>query len=93
MVTPEDLCWRDSETMTRVDVRIFDIERKAALAAAAADDSEGILAHAACAIAQYRGELLPGMYDDWLLDARRSLSASAWTCAIFFVRHERDGVT
>ena len=72
VVTPRDLCWRDSE-MTRVDVRAFDIERKAALAAAAAGDSEGILAHAACAIAQYRGELLPGMYDDWLLDARAEL--------------------
>lgn len=72
VVTSRDLCWRDSET-TRVDVRIFDIERKAALAAAAAGDSEGILAHAACAIAQYRGELLPGMCDDWLLDARSEL--------------------
>ena len=72
VVTSRDLCWCDSE-MTRVDVRTFDIERKAALAAAAAGDSEGILAHAACAIAQYRGELLPGMYDDWLLDARVEL--------------------
>jgi DNA-binding SARP family transcriptional activator len=71
-VTSRDLCWCDSE-MTRVDVRTFGIERKAALAAAAAGDSEGILAHAACAIAQYRGELLPGMYDDWLLDARAEL--------------------
>ncbi len=72
VVTSRDLCWRDSET-TRVDVRAFDIEREAALAAAAGGDSEGILAHAACAIAQYRGELLPGMYDDWLLDARAEL--------------------
>jgi DNA-binding SARP family transcriptional activator len=71
-VTSRDLCWCDSE-MTRVDVRTFDIERKAALAAAAAGDSEGILAHAGCAIAQYRGDLLPGMYDDWLLDARAEL--------------------
>ena len=45
VVTPKDLCWRDTETC-RVDVRIFDIERKAALAAAAAGDGEGILAHA-----------------------------------------------
>ena len=74
-------------------MRTFDIERKAALAAAAAGDGEGILAHAARAIAEYRGELLPGMYDDWLLDARQSSSASAWTCAIFSVRHVRDGVT
>jgi DNA-binding SARP family transcriptional activator/tetratricopeptide (TPR) repeat protein len=72
VVTSRDLCWCDSET-SRVDVRIFDIERKAALAAAAAGDSEGILAHAACAIAQYGGELLPGMYDDWVLDARAEL--------------------
>jgi len=72
VVTSRDLCWRDSERC-RVDARIFDIERKAALAAAAAGDSEGILAHAACAIAQYGGELLPGMYDDWLLDARSEL--------------------
>jgi|CZKT01.1.fsa_nt_gi DNA-binding SARP family transcriptional activator/tetratricopeptide (TPR) repeat protein len=72
VVTSRDLCWCDSET-SRVDVRIFDIERKAALAAAAAGDSEGILAHAACAIAQYGGELLPGMYDDWVHDARAEL--------------------
>ena len=34
VVTSRDLCWRDTETC-RVDLRIFDIERKAALAAAA----------------------------------------------------------
>jgi DNA-binding SARP family transcriptional activator len=72
LVTPRDLCWRDSE-LTRVDLRAFDTERRAALAAAAAGDSEGILAHAARAVAQYGGELLPGMYDDWLLDARAEL--------------------
>jgi DNA-binding SARP family transcriptional activator/tetratricopeptide (TPR) repeat protein len=72
VVTSRDLCWCDSE-MTRVDVRTFDIERKAALAAAAAGDGEGVLVHAACAIAQYRGELLPGVYDDWVLDARAEL--------------------
>ena len=72
VVTSRDLCWCDSKTC-RVDVRIFGIERKAALAAAAAGDSEGILVHAASAIAQYGGELLPGMYDDWLLGARSEL--------------------
>lgn len=72
VVTSRDLCWRDSETC-RVDVRTFDTERTAALAAAAAGDSEGSLAHAAGAIAQYRGELLPGGYDDWLLEARTKL--------------------
>ena len=72
VVTQKDLCWRDTETC-RVDVRIFDIERKAALAAVAADDGEGILVHATRAIAEYRGDLLPGGYDDWLLQARSEL--------------------
>ena len=72
VVTSMDLCWRDTDTC-RVDVRIFDIERKAALAAAATGDDEGVLVHAARAIAQYRGDLLPGVYDDWLLDARSEL--------------------
>lgn len=72
VVTSKDLCWRDTETC-RVDVRTFHIERRAALAAAATGDSEGVLVHATTAIDQYRGELLPGMYDDWLLDARSEL--------------------
>src|SRR5712691_12892335 len=72
VVTSRDLCWRDTDTC-RVDVRIFDIERKAALAAAAADDSGGVLVHAAAAIAEYRGDLLPGVYEDWLLDARAEI--------------------
>jgi DNA-binding SARP family transcriptional activator len=69
VVTSKDLCWRDTDTC-QVDMRIFDIERKAAVAAAAASDGEGVLRHAAMAIAQYRGDLLPGGYDDWLLVAR-----------------------
>ena len=72
VVTPRDLCWRDTGTC-RVDVRIFDVERKAALTAAAAGDSDGILVHAAAAIAEYRGDLLPGVYEDWLLEARSEI--------------------
>jgi tetratricopeptide (TPR) repeat protein len=72
VVTSRDLCWRDTKTC-RVDVRIFDIERKAALAAAAADDGDRVLVHASTAIAEYRGDFLPGVYDDWLLDARSEL--------------------
>ena len=72
VVTSRDLCWRDTDTC-RVDVRIFDIERKAALAAATADDSDRVLVHAATAIAEYRGDLLPGGYEDWLLDARSEI--------------------
>ncbi len=70
VVTSSDLCWRDTETSC-VDIRIFDMERKAALAAA--NDSTGILAHATTAMAQYGGEFLPGMYDDWVITARAQL--------------------
>ena len=69
VVTSTDLCWRDTETC-RVDLRVFDVERGAALAAAAGGDDDGVLAHAARAIAEYRGDLLPGVYDDWALEIR-----------------------
>ena len=69
VVTPTDLCWHDTGTC-RVDLRVFDTGREAALAAAATGDDQGILAHATAAIAEYRGDLLPGVYDDWLLEAR-----------------------
>src|ERR1022692_4674228 len=69
VVTSRDLCWLDTDTCN-VDLRTFDIERKAALAAAESGDSDGILAHAAKAIAAYQGDFLPGAYDDWLLELR-----------------------
>jgi len=69
VVTSTDLGWRDTETC-RVDLRVFDIERGAALAAAAAGDDDGVLVHAARAIAEYGGDLLPGVYDDWVLEIR-----------------------
>jgi hypothetical protein len=64
VVTAKDLRWRDTETC-RVDVRAFDREREAALAAATTDDSEEVLAHATAAVNQYRGELLPGGFSRW----------------------------
>jgi DNA-binding SARP family transcriptional activator len=72
VVTSRDLCWRDTRTC-HVDVRAFDSERMAALAAAAAGDDHGIVSHGGAAIAAYRGELLPGVYEDWLLEARSQL--------------------
>jgi DNA-binding SARP family transcriptional activator len=72
VVTARDLCWRDTDTC-RVDLRVFAGEREAARAAAAAGDDDAVAAHAARAVAQYRGDLLPGLYDDWLLDLRAEL--------------------
>jgi DNA-binding SARP family transcriptional activator len=69
VVTSTDLCWRDTGTC-RVDLRVFDIELRAAVAAAARGDDDAILVHAARALAEYRGDLLPGMYDDWVLEVR-----------------------
>jgi len=68
VATAKDLCWRDTPACD-VDVRRFGTEHDAALAASGAD----ALAHANRAIALYRGELLPGTHDEWLLDARTEL--------------------
>ncbi|HEY2523065.1 MAG TPA: AAA family ATPase [Streptosporangiaceae bacterium] len=72
VVTAQDLCWQDTATC-RVDVRVFEHERAAAVAAAADDDSEQVLAHASRAVGEYRGDLLPGVYEDWVLEPRAEL--------------------
>jgi DNA-binding SARP family transcriptional activator len=91
VVTSRDLCWRDTKTC-RVDARVFDVERKAALAAAAAGDDHGILRHGAAAIAAYRGELLPGVYEDWLLEARSQLERQCVeTCDLVGAARARAG--
>jgi DNA-binding SARP family transcriptional activator len=71
-VTARDLCWVDAPTCN-VDVRVFDTERTAALAAAESGDDDAVIDHGTNAIAQYRGDLLPGVYDDWLSEARARL--------------------
>jgi DNA-binding SARP family transcriptional activator len=91
VVTPRDLCWRDSETC-RVDLRTFDNERQAALAAGAAADDEGVVAHAAAAVAEYQGDLLPGVCDDWLLEARSELERQcAHLCDLLCAARTRTG--
>jgi DNA-binding SARP family transcriptional activator len=70
--TPADLCWQDTDGVS-VDLRCFDRERAAAFAASAGGNLRAALDHADAALEQYRGELLPGVYDDWLLDARAAL--------------------
>ena len=91
VVTSRDLCWHDSQTC-RVDLRVFDTERAAALAAVAADDDAGVLLHAAAALAQYKGDLLPGVYDDWLLDARSALERQcADLCDLLSATRARTG--
>jgi DNA-binding SARP family transcriptional activator len=91
VVTARDLCWRDTGTC-RVDLRVFATERVAARAAAAAGDDAAVAAHAAQAVAQYRGDLLPGLYDDWLLDLRAELERQcADLCDLLAAARARSG--
>lgn len=69
VVTARDLCWHDGGAV-RVDLRLFDRAHRAARSAAAAGDPEAAVAHATDALTAYRGELMPGVYDDWVLEAR-----------------------
>ncbi|MFI0482818.1 ATP-binding protein [Actinomadura sp. 9N215] len=71
-VTPRDLCWRDHETC-RVDLRVFTVQYEDALAALARDDRKAAVKSATRAIDEYKGEFLPGVYDDWALDVRSEL--------------------
>jgi DNA-binding SARP family transcriptional activator len=72
VVTSRDLAWADTQTC-RVDVRSFTTECEAAVSAASAGDDDAVVAHGAAAIGAYRGDLLPGATDDWLLEARSRL--------------------
>jgi DNA-binding SARP family transcriptional activator len=66
------LTWIDSPSC-RVDVRFFETERRAALSAQSTGDTAGFLAHAEAAIGEYRGDLMPGSYEEWVLDEREPL--------------------
>jgi DNA-binding SARP family transcriptional activator len=90
VVTPRDLCWRDTPSC-RVDLRVFAAEGAAAQAAADAGDGAAVVAHASRAIAEYHGDLLPGMYDDWLAEARSDLERQcADLCDLICAAHHVD---
>ncbi|MGW3995330.1 ATP-binding protein [Amycolatopsis sp. NPDC004772] len=68
-VTGQDLCWQDTPS-SRVDVREFAVAHRAALAA---EEPGAAARHARAGLEAYRGELLPGLADDWVLAARAEL--------------------
>ncbi len=72
VVTPSDLCWTDAGDTT-VDVGTFIEEGRAAQAAAVLGDAALVLSHAAKALAEYRGEFLPGNCDEWSMEVRADL--------------------
>ncbi|HEU5420978.1 MAG TPA: AAA family ATPase [Streptosporangiaceae bacterium] len=90
VITPRDLCWQDTPGC-RVDLRVFAAEGAAAQAAAQAGDSAAVVAHATRAIAEYRGDLLPGIYDEWLAEARSDLERQcADLCDLICAAHHGD---
>jgi DNA-binding SARP family transcriptional activator len=72
VIEPATLMWREWPTC-RVDVCVFLRERQLALQALAAGARDAMLEHGAAAVEEYRGDLLPGMYDDWVLAERETL--------------------
>src|ERR1035441_6242817 len=83
VVTSRDLCWRDTETC-RVDMRVFDVERKAALAAAANDDGEGFWSTPP-GLSPSTGETFSLAFTmTGCSTPDQSLSGIAWTCVTWF---------
>ncbi|HET6654301.1 MAG TPA: AAA family ATPase [Nocardioides sp.] len=72
VVEPTTLMWHDGPTC-RVDVCVFHRERRLALAALAEGTDDDLLEHAAAAVDEYQGDLMPGVYDDWVLAPREAL--------------------
>ena len=75
VVTASDLTWCESPSCT-VDLLTFRHARESALAAGTTNP-ELVLEHGTAALAAYGGELLPGLYDDWLLAERAQLADQA----------------
>ena len=89
VVTPVDLRWRDTETCL-VDLRVFAREREAALAPAAGDDGERSRTLPSRSV--YGGDLLPGMDDEWVVDARSDLERQcAGLCDVLCAARTRIG--
>ena len=69
VVDASTLAWRSTDTC-RVDVCRLALERDAALDAQSRGDVDALARHCEAALAEYRGPLLTGWYDDWVLAAR-----------------------
>lgn len=72
VVTPRDLCWRDTDSCD-VDLRAFAAARQAAFAAEADGDWTTALACADDAVVGYGGPFLPGTDAGWVHDIRAAL--------------------
>lgn len=66
------LSWHDGDGC-RSDVRDFARSRALALGQSGTGDAAGVIRHGTAAIDTFKGELLPGLYADWVLDERELL--------------------
>ena len=73
VVTPVDLCWRDTEHVPRRPARFQHRARGGAGGGGQSATTRRSSLTRPAPSPQYRGDLLPGVYDDWLLDARSEL--------------------
>jgi DNA-binding SARP family transcriptional activator/tetratricopeptide (TPR) repeat protein len=89
VVEPTTLTWSDTGSC-RVDVRIFEMERRAALVALGAGEIAPFMAHAELALAEYRGDLMPGSYEDWVLEHREVLARACVALCDEYVRECRS---
>jgi DNA-binding SARP family transcriptional activator/tetratricopeptide (TPR) repeat protein len=91
VVTSRDLCWCDTDTC-RVDLRVFSTARSTALTADGVGDDAQVVVHAATAVECYKGDLLPGVYDEWLLEVRSGLDRQcADLCDLLAAARARAG--
>lgn len=86
VVTTTDLAWRDSSTC-RVDLWAFRLAREQARTA---DDAGTALRHGRTALAAYGGDLLPGLFDDWVLAAREQLDRECTDLCELLVERARQ---
>lgn len=71
-VSGQALGWRDTPGVS-VDLRAFRNEASMAMAARRAGDLQAAARHADTALEHYAGEFLPGLDDEWILEARADL--------------------
>ncbi|QJY47105.1 BTAD domain-containing putative transcriptional regulator [Pseudonocardia broussonetiae] len=88
-VGPTTLVWHDVPSC-RVDVLVFRRERNAASAARSAGDREAVRSHADAALQAYRGDLLPAMDDEWVIDERERLRRDCLEVCDLAIAAERE---
>jgi DNA-binding SARP family transcriptional activator len=65
--------WWQDDAPAEIDVTAFEAAASRAWAALRAGDQDAFVENSSSAVAVYGGDLLPGLYDNWVLDERERL--------------------